>query len=152
MKVFISLSVLLNILLVGFLLGGVVGLSKQQGSPHGDINKHHYSVMMNKRLNNIVSVLPPEKSESFQQYLRQLNELKSKSKSEMRLARKQILQAFEQEPFDKTAYQQAVARLNSLHQQQMVLRVNIMAEVADYLTPTERKKLSYLIMPKKGRK
>lgn len=141
MKIFISLSVLLNILLVGFLLGGIVGL-----------NKNHHSAIMDKRLNHIVSVLPTEKSELFKQKIQQLKSLKHDHKKQMRLARKQILQAIEQEPFDKNSYQQAVEGLNALHQQQMILRVNIMAEVAEYLSPEERKKLSYLIMPKKGRK
>lgn len=162
MKIFISLSVLLNILLVGFLLGGVVGLNKNHSSAsgmhskytmsHGAFYKNHHAASMDQRINHIIAALPAEKSELFKQQIVQLKALKHDHKSQMRAARKQILQAFEKEPFDKTSYQQAVKNLNALHHQQMELRVNIMADVAEYLSPEERKKLSYLIMPKKGRK
>ena len=70
----------------------------------------------------------------------------------MRSARKNVMQVFTQEPFDKMAYQQAVQGLNTLHQQQMDTRVNIMADMAQYLSPKERKQLARLVMRRGRRK
>ena len=56
-----------------------------------------------------------------------------------------------QEPFDKASYQMAVQGSNTLHQQQMEMRVNIMADMAQYLSPKERKQLARLIMQRRGR-
>ncbi|MFT4765477.1 MAG: putative membrane protein [Oleispira sp.] len=147
MKVFISLSLLLNLLLVGIIVGGVSGgFSK----PH--FEGGHKSAQMEKRLSSIISVLPAEKRALFKQRLTELRALKRTDKEQMKLARRNILQIFEQEPFDKAAYQQAVQALNQLHQTQMDKRVSLMADVGEYLSPKERRKLSNLIMKRGGRK
>jgi hypothetical protein len=54
----------------------------------------------------------------------------------MKLAREHIMQVFMQEPFDRIAYQQAVLGLNKIHQQQMEVRVNVMADMAQHLEET----------------
>tara|TARA_B110000438_G_C15468877_1_gene502211 strand:+ start:162 stop:617 length:456 start_codon:yes stop_codon:yes gene_type:complete len=147
MKIFISLSLLLNVLLVGIILGGVSGgFSK----PHFDGG--HKSAQMEQRLSHILAVLPAEKSELFKQRLAELRALKRTDKERMKLARRNILQVFQQEPFDKAAYQQAVQALNQLHQTQMDKRVSLMADVGEYLSPKERRQLSHLIMKRGGRK
>jgi uncharacterized membrane protein len=107
---------------------------------------------MEKRLSSIISVLPAEKRALFKQRLTELRALKRTDKEQMKLARRNILQIFEQEPFDKAAYQQAVQALNQLHQTQMDKRVSLMADVGEYLSPKERRKLSNLIMKRGGRK
>lgn len=156
LKVFFSLSVLLNLLLVGMFLGGVMGgfakhhASGSHSNPHSGYD--HHSAKMEKRLAGIFAVLPADKTESFKQRLNELQELKRTDKVQMRSARKNILQVFEQEPFDQVAYQKAVKELNQLHQKQMDVRINLMSDIAQYLSPKERKKLSHLIMPNKGRK
>lgn len=147
MKVFFSLSVLLNLLLVGMLLGGVMG---GHASRHSGFE--HHSAKMEKRLARIFTALPADKSESFKQRLNELQELKRTDKVQMRSARKNVLEVFEQEPFDQVAYQKAVKELNQLHQKQMDVRINLMSDIAQYLSPKERRNLSYLIMPNKGRK
>jgi phosphoenolpyruvate synthase/pyruvate phosphate dikinase len=81
-----------------------------------------------------------------------LKALKREDKVAMRSAKKNIMQVFMQEPFDKVAYQQAVQGLNKLHQAQMATRVNLMSDMAQYLSPAERKLLVGLIMKRGGRK
>lgn len=143
MKTFISFSVLLNVLLVGIVIGGY-------SKPH--IERGHKSAQVEKRFNEILEVLPPEKSQEFEQRILDLKALKHSDRVSMRSARKNIMQVFMQEPFDRAAYQQAVQGLNELHQQQMAIRVNLMADMAQYLSPRERKQLSRVLMNRKGPK
>jgi len=143
MKIFISLSVLLNVLLVGIAIGGF-------SKPHFD--RGHKTSQMEQRLAEILEVLPPAKSSEFKQRILELKALRRADKVTMRSARKNIMQVFENEPFDKDAYQQAVLGLNKLHQRQIEKRVNLMSDVAQYLSPKERKQLSRIIMQRGGRK
>jgi uncharacterized membrane protein len=143
MKIFISLSVLLNVLLVGAIIGGF-------SKPHMD--RGHKSAQMEQRLAEILEVLPVDKSKGFELRISDLKALRRSDKVTMKLARKNIMQIFMQEPFDRVAYQQAVLVLNKVHQQQMEARVNLMADMAQYLSPKERKQLSRLIMRRGGRK
>ena len=143
MKVFISFSVLLNVLLVGVMVGGFF-------KPHMD--RGNKSVQMEQRLAEILAVLPTEKSKEFELRISDLKALRRSDKVTMKSARRNIMQVFMQEPFDKIAYQQAVLSLNKVHQQQMATRVSLMADMAQYLSPKERKQLSHLIMKRGGRK
>lgn len=152
MKAIFSLSVLLNLLLVGFFLGGVIGGFAKPHFSDSFSDRDHHSIKMKKRLAGIVSALPADKAELFNQRLNELQALKRNDKVQMKSARRNILQVFEQEPFDKVAYKKAVKDLNQLHQRQMDVRVNLMSDVAQYLSPKERRKLSRLIMPSNGRK
>lgn len=143
MKMVISFSLLLNVLLVGILIGGY-------SKPH--LDRGHKSAQVEKRFNEILQVLPLEKSKEFEQRILALKALKHSDRASMKSARKHIMQVFMQEPFDRVAYEEAVKGLNVLHQQQMAARVNLMADMAQYLSPAERRKLSRLIMNRKGRK
>jgi uncharacterized membrane protein len=147
MKIFISLSVLLNVLLVGIVIGAATG-----GFAKSHMERGHNASGMEQRLVGILEVLPPEKNKEFSQRISNLKALKRTDKMHMKSARKNVMQVFEQEPFDKIAYQQAVQGLNHLHQAQMEIRVNLMADMAEYLSPKERKQLSRLIMKRGGRK
>ncbi|CCK75021.1 hypothetical protein OLEAN_C08450 [Oleispira antarctica RB-8] len=147
MKTFISLSVFLNVLLVGIILGGVSG-----GFSKHHFDRGHKSEQMEQRLSRILAVLPAEKNALFKQRLNELKVLKRTDKEQMKFARRNILQVFEQEPFDKVAYQHAVQALNQLHQTQMDKRVSLLADVGEYLSPKERRQLSSLIMKRGERK
>lgn len=143
MKMFLSFSMLLNVLLIGVLVGGA-------SKPHFDRNIK--PVSMEKRLNDILAVLPPEKAQLFKQRVSQLRVVKKEDREQMKQARKNILQVFGQDPFDKVAYRNAIQVLDELHQTQMAVQVNLMMDVAEYLTPKERKQLSRLIMGPSSRK
>ena len=141
MKIFISTSVLLNVLLVGVVVGGISKSHLTRG----------FQTERMERLAEILEVLPAEKSKEFELRISNLKALKRADKVSMRSARKNVMQVFTQEPFDKMAYQQAVQGLNTLHQQQMEIRVNLMADMAQYLSPKERKQLARLVMRRGGR-
>jgi uncharacterized membrane protein len=143
MKMFLSFSMLLNVLLIGVLVGGA-------SKPHFDQSKKPQT--MEKRLTEIINVLPPEKATLFKLRVRELRSIKKTDKEQMKLARKNILQIFGQDPFDKVAYRKAIQALNQLHQNQMDKRVDLMTDVAEYLSPKERKQLSKLIMGPRTRK
>ena len=142
MKVILSVSILLNVLLLGIVIGGFSKIHADRGF------KSH---RMEQRLTEVLSVLPTAKSEEFKQRIGQLIEQRRANKSVVRNARKNIMRVFEQEPFDKKLYQQAVSNLNNLHQKQMADRVGLMTDMAEYLSPSERKQLARLIM-KQGRR
>jgi uncharacterized membrane protein len=146
MRVFISISVLLNVLLIGVVMGKTMGgMSK-----HHDDRNHSYA-HIDKRLVNILEVLPAEKREAFKQRFLEWKELKRTEKNKMKTARKHLIAVFEQEPFDKDTYQKAVISLNNLHQNQVGKHMNLMADMAEYLSPKERKQLARIIM-KRGRR
>jgi uncharacterized membrane protein len=143
MKIFISTSVLLNVLLVGVMVGV---FSKSH------LARGYQPAQVEHRLAKILEVLPAEKSKEFKLRISKLKALKRADKVSMRSARKNIMQVFTQEPFDKEAYQTAVQGLNKLHQQQIKNRVELMTDMAEYLSPQERKQLSRLLMKRGGRK
>lgn len=143
MKIFLSFSVLLNVLFVGMMAGG---LSK----PH--MNRGHEPAHVGQRLEKILEVLPVDKKNEFEQRMLVLKALRKADKETMKSARKSIMQVFTEEPFDKVAYQESVERLNQLHQKQMSMRVDLMSDMAEYLSPRERRKLSRLLMKLDARK
>jgi len=143
MKVFVSLSVFLNVLLVGVLIGG-------GAKPHFD--RGYKSAQMEQRWAEILEVLSAEKSKEFELRILDLKALKRSGNVTMKSARKNIRQVFMKEPFDRAAYQEAVLGLNKVHQQQMEARVSLMADMAHYLSPKERRLLSRLMMKHGGRK
>ncbi len=143
MKIILSLSILLNLLLIGGVVGGFSKMHFDRGFKSGRIEQ---------RLSELVEVLPAAKSKEFEQRIAELLSLKQTDKATMKVARNNIMQIFEQEPFDKLLYQQSVQSLNQLHQQQMQMRVSLMADIAQYLSPKERKQLSRLIMRRGRRK
>jgi hypothetical protein len=49
-------------------------------------------------------------------------------------------------------YQQSVILLNNLHQKQMEKHMSLMADMAEYLSPKERKQLARMIMKRGDRK
>ena len=141
-KIFITTSVLLNVLLVGIVIGGI---SKSHFS------RGHQPARMEQRLTEILEILPAEKSKEFERRISELKTLRHADKATMKTARKNVMQVFMQEPFDKVSYQKAVQGLNTLHQQQMETRVNLMADMAQYLSPRERRQLARLVMKRRGR-
>ena len=143
MKVILSVSILLNVLLLGIVIGGFSKIHADRGF------KSH---RMEQRLTEVLSVLPAAKSEEFKLRISQLIEQRRSNKSIVKNARKNIMKAFEQEPFDKLLYQQAASRLNEFRQKQVADRMSLMIEMAEYLSPSERKKLSRLIMRQGRRK
>ena len=144
MRIFISISVLLNVLLVGAVMGKVMGgMSKH----HDDRN--HASSHTDKRLSKLLQVLPAEKRGSFEKRFTDLKELKRIERNEMKIARKHLMAVFEQEPFDKDTYQKAVMSLNNLHQGQVEKHMILMSDMAEYLSPKERKQLARMIMKRK---
>lgn len=147
MKTFISFSVLLNVLLLGIIIGGFV---KPHMKPH--LERGHNTVQFEQRFRDLLDVLPPEKSKEFERRIVSIKALKHSDRMAMREARKNIMRVFTQEPFEKSAYQEAVRELNSLHQKQMAIRVNLMVDMAQYLSSKERKQLSRLMMNRKGPK
>jgi uncharacterized membrane protein len=147
MKIFFSLSVLLNVLLLGIAIGTVTG-----GFTKSQMRAEHNTSGMAQRLDGLLEALPPEKSKEFSQRISNLKALKRTDRAQMKSARKNVMQVFKQEPFDKVAYQKAVQGLNQLHQAQMEIRMNLMSDMAEYLSPKERRQLSHLIMTRGGRK
>lgn len=143
MKVILSVSILLNVLLLGIVIGGFSKIHADRGF------KSH---RMEQRLTEVLSVLPTAKSEEFKQRISQLIEQRRSNKSIVKNARKNIMKAFEQEPFDKLLYLQAASRLNEFRQKQVADRMSLMIDMAEYLSPSERKKLSRLIMRQGRRK
>lgn len=147
MKVFISISVLLNVLLIGAVVGKVMGgMSNHHGGGHSP------SAHIDQRLVKILQVLPVEKREVFEQRFSELKELKRTDRANIKSAKNSIMAAFEKEPFDKIEYQKAVKSLNDVHHIQIEKHNALMADMAEYLSPKERKQLARMIMKRSGRK
>lgn len=146
-NVFISVSILLNVLLIGIIVGGVMsGVAKPHPTGLMASKQYHHIGKMDKQLSNIIALLPVEKRKNFKKRISNIRTLKQVDKAKMKSARKNILTVFESEPFDRKAYQAAVNDLNKLHKNHINARINLMADIAQYLSPKERRQLSRIIM------
>lgn len=142
LKVILTVSIILNVLLIGVVAGGLSQVHKIRGFK---------SQQMDNKLAEIMSVLPASKSENFKQRLDDLIVSRRADRLKIKAARKNIMQVFEQEVFDRQQYQKMVKEMNNLHQQQMVKRTRLMMDMAEYLSPQERKQLARLIFKRRGR-
>lgn len=147
MNVIISFSILLNVLLIGLILGGVMGgMSKPHSSDTPLSKRSQHAERIENHLSSIIDIVPVEKRKTFKKRIHDIRALKQTDKAKMREARKNILKVFEREPFDKVAYQNMVSKLNQLHKNHVDARVAFMADIAQYLSPKERRQLSRIIM------
>ncbi len=141
-NIIFTISIVLNMLLIGAVVGGLSKAHKNRG---------FNSQQIEQRLTEILSVLPAAKSGSFKLRIDDLIESRQADRIKIKAARKNILQVFEQDIFDREQYQKRVIEMNSLHQQQMAKRTSLMMDMAEYLSPQERKQLARLIF-KRGRR
>lgn len=141
LKIILTVSIVLNVLLIGVVVGGFFKAHKDRGFK---------SQQIEQKLTEILNVLPESKSESFKQRIDELMLSRRADRLNIKAARKNIMQVFEQEQFDRNQYQEMVAEMNSLHQQQMAKRTSLMMDMAEYLSPQERKQLARLMF-KRGR-
>jgi uncharacterized membrane protein len=143
LKIILTVSIVLNVLLIGAVIGGVSKAHTDRG---------YKSQRMEQKLAEILNVLPESKSEEFKQRIDNLMQSKRADRKKIRTARKNIMEVFEQEEFDSGRYQQVVKELNFIHQQRMTQRTSLMMEMAEYLSPEERKQLARLMFKRGQRK
>lgn len=127
-KVFIFFSVVLNLLLVGMVIGH---LSHRWGKEH----------WRQAPFTEAIERLPKEKQAMVKETMK---EAFSKGKGlgkEIRKERKEIVKVITAEPFDEAAYDAHVATIHRLRTEQMHLFSDAVKHVAEELTPEERKTL-----------
>ena len=122
------------------------GVAKPHSEALMESKKNQHVERMEKQLSNIIALLPVEKRNNFKKRISTIRTLKQTDKAKMKSARKNILTVFEHETFDRKAYQVAVNDLNQLHKNHMNDRINLMSDIAQYLSPKERRQLSRIIM------
>lgn len=123
MKGFIILSVVLNVLLAGVLVGQ---LSRDYDSWRKPYNE------------KVLSELPPEKQEEFKTAMDQLQTQDQLTRDEVRRLREETLNILKAELFDAAAYQAQMDKIRDLRGQKHQRMAETVKEIAGRWSPGER--------------
>ena len=116
-------SLVLNVLLVGVLLGrlpGDVGFGRQQ------------------RLEQALKDLPEPTRTRFREKFKQLRAAGDPLRDQIRLAREETLNILTADPFDEAAYDRHVSQIDDLQLQMFKKMGQVVKEIAKELPPEER--------------
>lgn len=132
LKLILFLSLSINLLLVGVVIGYSVRGCKRHGRPVGPPEF-------------ISQKLSPEKQELFTKALRSLHEKNRKNHRAIQKKREEVVAILVASKFDPQAYQKASAELHELHGQMKDALTQTVMELAVQLNPEERKALAQFL-------
>ena len=130
LKAFIAMSVLLNLLLAGLVIGNV---------SRGLMGHRNYS------WDEIAMSLSPEKRQHFQDAMHQAEQDTGELRQRLNDAHKKAASTLKSEPFHKEAYIAQMQQVNQLHGQIMQRMVATVAGLAEQLSPEERATLAEML-------
>jgi uncharacterized membrane protein len=123
-KLVFLVSLVLNILLVGVLLGRLprdVGFDRQQ------------------RLEQALKDLPEPTQTRFREKFKQMRAAGDPLRDQIRLAREETLRILSADPFDEAAYDRHVSQIDDLQLQMFKKMGQVVKEIANELPPEERR-------------
>ena len=123
-KLVFLVSLVLNILLVGVLLGRLprdVGFNRQQ------------------RLEQALKDLPEPTQTRFREKFKQMRAAGDPLRDQIRLAREETLRILSADPFDEAAYDRHVSQIDDLQLQMFKRMGQVVKEIANELPPEERR-------------
>ena len=131
-KIILTVSVVLNVLLIGVL----VGMSADEYKDH-----------RNKRaeFRSAVDKLPPEKSKLVKKTMRGLHKETRKTRNELKKTRKKINKIISAPEFDESAYDVEIENLKRLQSEIMTKFGQVTKELAAQLGQEERKVIAELL-------
>ena len=134
-KIFLAVSVLLNFLLIGLVMGHI--------SHRGRAGK-----IMERRVRRLASHLPPAKKTLFLDTLRKVYEGNRDVYEEIRASRRRIVKVMSDPEFDEDAYQAEVDKIHELRGRMMKHLSDATKDLAKKFSPEERKALAdHLLHP-----
>ncbi len=129
-KLVFLVSLVLNILLVGVLLGRLprdVGFDRQQ------------------RLEQALKDLPEPTQTRFREKFKQMRAAGDPLRDQIRLAREETLNIFTADPFDEAAYDRHVSQIDELQLQMFKRMGQVVKEIAKELPPEERRLFAQIL-------
>lgn len=135
MKILVFSSLLLNVLLVGFILGG---LYHRFGGPDF-VGRHDF---IGRQGREFASKLPDEKARLFFKTLEDVRLENRKAHKQIREAREQAMRILAAPVFDEAAYRAEVSRLQELRSQMKRRFADATIELARHFGPEDRKALA----------
>ena len=129
-KLVFLVSLVLNILLVGVLLGRLprdVGFDRQQ------------------RLEQALKDLPEPTQTRFREKFKQMRAAGDPLRDQIRLAREETLRILSADPFDEAAYDRHVSQIDELQLQMFKKMGQVVKEIAKELPPEERRLFAQIL-------
>ena len=123
-------SLVLNVLLVGVLLGRLprdVGFGRQ------------------KRLEQALKDLPEPTQTRFREKFKQLRAAGDPLRDQIRVAREETLRILSADPFDEAAYDRHVSQIDDLQLQMFKKMGQVVKEIAKELPPEERRLFAQIL-------
>jgi Spy/CpxP family protein refolding chaperone len=137
-RIALSLSLLANVLLLGFLIGGL---------PH-DFGRESRE----ERLEGVLRQLPPAAQTQFRERMEQDRASDDARREEIRVAREHTIAILLAEPFDAAAYDAEVAKIDQLRGQGSREMAMTVKDVAGGLNLEQRRILAELLKGPPGRR
>jgi len=134
-KILISISVLLNVLLVGIIIGNISNRFLRKDFP-------------GRRPPALAVKLPPDKEKLFRDVMEKVHQENHEVRQQIDEARNRVLSILSAPDFDEGAYQAETAKLDKLHGLMMQRFANATRELGKQFNQEERKALAeYLRRP-----
>jgi len=124
LKAFIAISVLLNLLLAGIVVG--------------DVGRYFVGSRKHYTMQEIAMALPTDKRERFEDTMEHAEQDTGELRQQLSDKRKKAISLLKAEPFDKAAYLAQMQEIHQLHGQIMQRMVEAVAGLAEQSTPEER--------------
>jgi Spy/CpxP family protein refolding chaperone len=137
-RIVLALSLLANVLLVGFLIGGL---------PHRFGRESR-----EQRLENVLRQLPPAAQAQFRERMEHDRASDDARREEIRTARERTIAILLAEPFDAAAYDAEVAKIDELRGQGSREMAMTVKDVAAGLNLEQRRILAELLKGPPGRR
>jgi len=128
-KILISISLLLNVLLIGIIIGNISNRFFRKDFP-------------GRRPPALAVKLPPDKEKLFWDVMGKVNQENREVHPQIEEARKRVLSILSAPDFDEAAYQAETAKLDKLHGLIMQRFANATRELAKQFNQEERKILA----------
>lgn len=132
-KFLFTLSILLNLLLVGIVAGHVSHRLFIQHEPYSEI------------FSQIADALPPEKRPIFEDAMKRADQDTAELHDQLAESRKQAANIMKADAFDKDAYLAQVQRINKLRAQLIERKAEAITEAAGKLSAEDRAAMTELL-------
>jgi uncharacterized membrane protein len=131
LKIFIAISVLLNLLLAGLFIGHA--------------GRHLMGAHTHPTMKEMSMTLPADQRERFETSMQQAEQDTGERRQQLSDARKKAAEILKAEPFDKKAYLAQMQEIQKLHGEIMQHMMETMAQLAEQSTPKERAALADML-------
>lgn len=134
-KIALTVSIILNFLFAGLLIGNVSKSFLHDKSDHSSFME-------------MTEKLPPEKQKLFMERIETLKEEHKKVKQDIRNTKKEIADILRAPDFDEQLYEMKISEMHNLYRGKAKNMANTIKELAVQFTPEEREVLAEMLEKK----